>query len=103
MDENEKPKKSPSLGVVIPPKRKDITVVTQGGLLPGDDVDSMRANRIDVSSEIGSGVIADGNEDGLSGEVSGQDVCDGRSGDKGQNGNEDVGVTVSNEQNITQK
>lgn len=104
MDENEKPKKSPSLGVVIPPKRKDITVVTQGGLLPGEDVDGTRANRSDVSSQIGSDVIAEGNVDGFSDEVSGQDVSDGRSSDKDQNVNQDVGAEeVSNEENITQK
>jgi hypothetical protein len=102
MDEKEKPKKSHSLGVVIPPKRKD-TVVTQGGLLPSDAVDSMRANRSDVSSEIGCDAIADGNIDGVSDEVSGQDVCDGRIDDKGENANEDVGDKVTNEENITQK
>jgi hypothetical protein len=95
MDQDEKSIKRHSLGVVIPPKSKDITVVVQGGVHAQETVDPAR----ETSSET-TGLV----EDKLAGsdEVSG-DVCDGRAGDKAERSDGNNSCKCSNEENSTQK
>jgi hypothetical protein len=103
MDREEIPKGRHSLGGVIQPKRKD-PVGVQGGLLPQETVDASRETGRKASGETTSGGLGETNV--VSDEVSGWDVCDGRSADKvqsndGNDGND--GCKGSNEENITQK
>jgi hypothetical protein len=95
MDLEETPKGRHSLGIVIPPKRKDITVVVEGGLLPQDSVDASR----DTSSEASGGL---GETNVVNDEVC-RDVCDGRSSDKVESNDGNDGCKGSNEENITQE
>jgi hypothetical protein len=101
MDLEETPKGRHSLGIVIPPKRKDITVVVQGGLLPQDFVDASGDTSSEASGGTTSRVLGETND--VSDEVSGRDVCDGEKGHKVESNDGNDRCKGSNEENITQK
>jgi hypothetical protein len=86
-----KPKKKHSLGIVIPPKRVEITVVGQGGYYPSEIVDTL--GEISCESSF-NGSIGDIRYGSVVGNDDSEDVCDGV-GEKGSKG--------GNEENSSKK
>jgi hypothetical protein len=67
-EQEEKPKKKHSLGVIMDAKRQDIgTVIDKGGYYPSEI--------FNAAEEMNSEVSSQGSNDGSGG--SGEDVCDG--------------------------
>jgi hypothetical protein len=95
MDQDEKSIKRRSLGVVIPPKGKDITIVVQGGVHAQETVDSTRETISETTGLVEDKLVE-------SDEVSG-DVFDGRGGDKAERSDGNNSCKGCNEENITQK
>ncbi len=101
--EQEKPKKKHSLGVVMPPNRPAITVVAKGGFYPSEIIETKVDPRNEPSAKSRTVGIVDGNVVESSGSIEevAEDCCDGAA--KSEDNDADVGEKVKNEENSSQK